>query len=128
MFRKLTLADIIKQDIAAAEILAHDHDKAAEHHDALATMYWGRLERLKADLGGPLDLPSRMSGASTDPPNGGDGHPFNFNPRPPADQPRPRPPPGPGPAPAAGDQGVSLEAFGRALAAARAAFSRMPAP
>ena len=50
MFRKLTLADIIKQDIAAAEVLAHDHEKAAEHHDALATMYRGRVERLKADM------------------------------------------------------------------------------
>ena len=50
MFRKLTLADIFKQDIAAAEVLAHDHEKAAEHHDALATMYRGRVERLKADM------------------------------------------------------------------------------
>lgn len=99
MFRKLTLANIIKRDIAAAEVLAHDHEKAAEHHDALANMYSGRVGRLKADLGSLPEMPSRVSGTSASP------------------QPS-----------AAGDLSVSLEAFGKALTVARAAFFRKHAP
>lgn len=80
MFRKLTLADIIKQDIAAAEILAHDHEKAAEHHDALANMYLGRLERLKADLGGLQSLPCYKPDTciNSQPPPAGDISPEAF--------------------------------------------------
>ena len=97
MFNKTTVADIIKIDILHAEREAHDHEKAAEHHDALATMYRGRVERLKADLGGPPVLPNYITAPCA----------------------------GRQPAPT-GDLSVSLEAFGKALGAARSAFSRRP--
>ena len=50
MFKKPTLTDIIKRDLANALELAHDHSKAAEHHEALMVMFSDRAERLQGRL------------------------------------------------------------------------------
>lgn len=60
MFKKPTLTDIIKRDLANALELAHEHSKAAEHHEALMVMFSDRAERLqeRLDAGDSLDSKS----------------------------------------------------------------------
>lgn len=50
LFRRVTAADIRREQLAEAEALALEHEAAAEHHDALATMYRHRAERLMAGV------------------------------------------------------------------------------
>lgn len=47
MFGKPTLTDTIKRDLESALQEAHEHSKAAEHHEALRLMFSTRAERLQ---------------------------------------------------------------------------------
>lgn len=67
MFGKPTLTNIIKRDLADALSNAHEHSKAAEHHEALMVMFSDRAERLQERLDAegnqdskPPGLPSYM--------------------------------------------------------------------
>lgn len=51
LFRRLTARDIIAQQHDEAEVLALEHEAAAEHHAALAQMYRERIERLRREHG-----------------------------------------------------------------------------
>lgn len=46
-----TADDIRQQKLFEAEREAVEHELASEHHEALAMMYRGRVERLRAELG-----------------------------------------------------------------------------
>lgn len=50
MFKKITLAETIRRDLANALHDAHEHSKAAEHHEALRVMFSNRAERLQERL------------------------------------------------------------------------------
>lgn len=50
--RKPTINEFIDHSIDEAERNALLHEAMAEQHDAMATMYRGRIERLKAQLEG----------------------------------------------------------------------------
>jgi len=47
-FKQPTAEQIRQVQLEQAERMALEHESAAEHHDALATMYRGRIERLRA--------------------------------------------------------------------------------
>lgn len=51
IFRRTTARDIIAQQHDEAEVLALEHEAAAEHHAALAQMYRERMERLRREHG-----------------------------------------------------------------------------
>lgn len=51
IFRIPTARKIAMRQLEDAERAALEHEAAAEHHDALATMYSGRAERLRVYLG-----------------------------------------------------------------------------
>ena len=57
IFRTPNAAMIAQRQLEEAERLALEHEAAAEHHDALATMYRGRADRLRAYLAGSDDKP-----------------------------------------------------------------------
>lgn len=50
IFRIPTARKIAMRQLEDAERAALEHEAAAEHHDALATMYRGRVERLRVYL------------------------------------------------------------------------------
>lgn len=50
IFRIPAARKIAMRHLEDAERHALEHEAAAEHHDALATMYRGRVERLRAYL------------------------------------------------------------------------------
>ncbi len=53
-FKMPSAEDIRKKQLEEAERASLEHEAAAEHHDALATMYRGRVERLRS-LTQPID-------------------------------------------------------------------------
>lgn len=55
LFHRITAAQIREQQLAEADALALEHEAAAEHHDALATMYRARAERLRS-MDQPIDI------------------------------------------------------------------------
>ena len=48
LFRAPSAEEIHTDQLEDARRLALEHEAAAEHHDALATMYRGRIQRLEA--------------------------------------------------------------------------------
>ena len=46
MFKRITPDSIARGQLAAARVLALQHEAEAEHHAALAAMYRGRVARL----------------------------------------------------------------------------------
>ena len=49
LFKPVGATKVRDQQLFEAQRLALEHEAAAEHHDALATMYRARVERLKQD-------------------------------------------------------------------------------
>ena len=49
IFRRVTAVDIITAQHEQAQVLALEHEAAAEHHAALAQMYRERIERLRRE-------------------------------------------------------------------------------
>ena len=50
IFRIHAAQKIAQRQLEEAERLLLEHEAAAEHHDALATMYRGRIDRLRAGI------------------------------------------------------------------------------
>lgn len=72
LFTRTDPKKVMEAQLYEAERHAIEHEAAAEHHDALATMYRGRVARLKEALGhdrkqpgvNGMDWPSLQKGGA----------------------------------------------------------------
>lgn len=49
LFRPASVADIRREQLQTAQLYCLEHSSAAEHHQALASMYAKRVQRLRAE-------------------------------------------------------------------------------